>query len=595
MKFRYILFAATAGMMLTSCNEDSFLDNPPQGSLSDGVINSGNKVDLLTNAAYAALMGPSPQDWSVWCYPTTNWSYGSVRSDDAYKGGGGDGDLNDIHRMEIMDVDATNGNGDSKWYHLYTSVQRCNSALRMLENMTDEQLKDRNVQIAEMKVLRSHFYFELSRLFNRIVYFEENYTGNISALSNVEFTRDQILEKIATEMENAAKVLPETQPQIGRINKYMATAYAAKVNLYRAYKQDDETHKVVSIDHQLLQKVVEGCDVLINSGKYDLLPNFQDLDKVSTGDNSKEAVFQVQYSMNDGSGSAGRINWSNLLNSPKGPYNGDGFFLPSQDLIDAYQTDENGLPLFDTYSAKHFDEWNADLNKSENTTANVDPRVDFVVGRPGITWKTYKDSPCQADWVRDQATYGQHTCKRFFVSPESSEMYKGWPWGASALNWNIIRYTDVLLWKAEALIEMNQNLDEARKLINKVRERAANKAYWVKDFNDDSKYAANYKISTYPEAGWTQDYARKALRFEMRLETAMEGERFFDLVRWGIAAETMNKYFEREKDKRVYYRIAKFTEGKDEYLPISQTQYNLSNGSYTQNPGYAQFNLSYKE
>lgn len=84
------------------------------------------------------------------------------------------------------------------------------------------------------------------------------------------------------------------------------------------------------------------------------------MDKVSTGDNSKEGVFQVQYSMNDGSASAGRINWSNLLNAPQGPYSGDGFFLPSQDLIDAYQTDENGLPLFDTYYKKHFDVWNAE-------------------------------------------------------------------------------------------------------------------------------------------------------------------------------------------------------------------------------------------
>ena len=267
MKFKYILFAAAVSLMATSCNEDIFLDNQPQGSLSDGVIKNDNKVDLLTNAAYSALMGPNPQDWSVWTCPVTNWSYGSVRSDDAYKGGGGTVDLADVHRMEIMDVDATNGNGDSKWYHLYTSVQRCNSALRMLESMSDEQLKDRKVQIEEMKVLRGHFYFELSRLFNRIPYFEENYEGKVSDVSNVEFTRDQILEKIATTMEEAAKVLPESQPEIGRINKYIATAYAAKVNLYRAYKQDETTHKVISIDQNLLQKVVSECDGLINSGK----------------------------------------------------------------------------------------------------------------------------------------------------------------------------------------------------------------------------------------------------------------------------------------------------------------------------------------
>lgn len=590
MKLKNIAIVTAAALLTVSCSEDSFLDNKPQGVLSDEVIQGDGRIDLLTNAAYAALMGPNPQDWSVWLFPVTNWTYGSVRSDDAYKGGGGTGDCADIHRMEIMDMDATNGNVDSKWYHLYTSVQRCNAALRMLNDMTDEQVTDRSVQIAEMKFLRAHFYFELSRLFNKIVYFEEDYTGNISDLSNNEYTRDQILEKIASTMEEAAQILPQAQPQIGRINKYIAYAYAAKVNLYRAYKQDEATHQVTGTDASLLQKVVSECDQVINSGRYGLMDNFQDLDKVCTGDNCKESVFQVQYSMGDGSGSAGRINWSNLLNAPQGPYSGDGFFLPSQDLVDAYQTDENGLPKFDSYYTQHYDVWNAATGKSDNVSASVDPRVDFIIGRPGVRWKTYTKTACLNTWVRDQGTYGQHCCKRFFVSPESSEMFKGWPWGASALNWNVIRYSNVLLWKAEALIELNQSLDEARRLINQVRHRAANPTYWVKDFASNDKYAANYNIAEYPTDGWTQDYARKALRFEMRLETAMEGERFFNLVRWGIAETVMNGYFAHERSSRAYYVNSKFTKGKDEYLPISITQYNLSNGAYTQNPGYASFN-----
>ena len=589
MKLKNIAIAMLAAASLTACNEDSFLDNKPQGVLTPEVMESTKGVDLLVNSAYAALGGPEGQAWSVWTVPTTNWTFGSVRSDDAYKGGGGVGDLGDVHRLEISDIDATNGNLDSKWYHLYTSIQRCNSALRLLNSLSDDQIKNREVRIAEMKALRAHFYFELSRMYNRIVVFDENYEGDVTDLSNVEFTRDQILEKIATELDAAAQVLPETQSEVGRVNKYMALAYEAKVCLYRAYKQDEETHKVTGIDQQLLQRVVNLCDQVINSGRYGLLDNFQDLDKVSTGDNSREGVWQIQYSMDDGSSSAGRINWSNLLNAPQGPYSGDGFFLPSQDLIDAYQTDEKGLPEFDTYYQHHYSIYNPDTKKLENVDGNVDPRLDFVVGRPTITWKTYTDTPCEDYFVRDRGTYGYNCTKRFFVSPESGEMYKGWPWGASALNWNIIRYSDILLWKAEALIEMNQNLDQARQLINQVRARAAKSHYWVRDFNDNSKYAANYKIALYPAEGWTQDYARKALRMETRLETAMEGERFFDLVRWGIAAETMNAYYAREKGTRVYYNTAKFTAGKNEYFPISDTQYNLSKGAYTQNPGYGSF------
>ncbi|MBS7385271.1 MAG: RagB/SusD family nutrient uptake outer membrane protein, partial [Bacteroidales bacterium] len=72
-------------------------------------------------------------------------------------------------------------------------------------------------------------------------------------------------------------------------------------------------------------------------------------------------------------------------------------------------------------------------------------------------------------------------------------------------------------------------------------------------------------------------------------ECAMEGERFFDLVRWGIAADVMNKFFECERDNRVYYQGTTFTAGKDEYLPITNNQYKFSGRNYVQNPGYGQF------
>lgn len=329
------------------------------------------------------------------------------------------------------------------------------------------------------------------------------------------------------------------------------------------------------------------------SNRYGLLDDFQGLDLVAN-ENGKESVFAIQYSMNDGTESAGRINWSNLLNSPGGgsPYGGDGFFLPSQDLINAYQTDANGLPDFN-YQSKSDYSW-AVLNNGvytlQNTTPNVDPRLDFVVGRPTITWKTYPDKPCEG-WVRDKETYGYNCAKRFWVSPESSDMFNGWPWGASQLNWQIIRYADILLWKAEALIELNEGngLETARDLINQIRNRARNSAY-VKDFNDHSKYAANYLVNPYPADVWNQDYARQALRWETRLEKALEGERFFDLVRWGIVETTMNKYITAESDNRIYYANAHFTGGKDEYYPVPNNQYGFSGGKYVQNPGYAPFN-----
>lgn len=582
-----IISYAAAALLLAGCNEADFLNTTPQGVINDKAID----IEMLATSAYAALGGPQGQSWSVWLTPTTNWSYGDVRSDNALKGGGSVGDCGEIHRIETCDVDATVGNLDAKWYHLYCSVQRCNSALKLLNAVSEQEFPARRSRIGEMKMLRAHYYFELSRLYNKIPYFDEHVEiDDYPKISNDVYTRDQILGMIADELDAAAGLLPERQDEIGRVDRYAAWAYEAKVKLYRAYKQDEETHAVTEIDRKLLGEVVVLCDKVLDNPRFDLLQDFQQLDLVEY-ENGCESIFTVQYSMNDGTVDAGRINWSNLLNAPPIPYNGDGFFLPSQNLINAYQTDAEGLPLFDTFDAHDYDIIEFDIaGKAVNTQveSNVDPRLDFVVGRPNIRWKTYTDRPCQASWVRDAGTYGYHCSKRHFVSPESKDLYGGWPWGASQLNWRIIRTADVMLWKAEALIEQNVDLGTARELINAIRERARGSA-WVRDFDDPEKYAAHYKIESYPAVGWTQEYARKALRFESRLEKAMEGERFFDLVRWGIADEVMNRYFETEKKHRVYYGNSSFRSGRDEYFPISNAQYNFSEGRYVQNPGYGTF------
>ena len=586
MKLKNIL-ASLCVVMTTGCS-DNFLEHPPQGSLSAGVMNSPEAIELLVNAAYASLYGMTNEQGDPCMRPTTNWSYGEVRADNAYKGGGGEGDVWDVHAMETFQLQSNNGNLDGKWFNLYSLISRCNSALRVLKAADPNEYKDRDMRIAEVKVIRAHHYFELVRLFNKVPYIDEDLkVSEYVDVPNDQFTRKEHLARIAGDLLDAAEDLPEKQGEVGRINRNIALAYAAKVKLYEAYEQDEQTHVVTGVNKQLLREVVDLIDEVKG---YDLLKDFQQLDMIAY-ENGPESVFSVQYSMNDGSSDGGRINWSNLLNSPGGnsPYHGDGFFLPSQDLINAYQTDENGLPVFDYQSRPDYgvvefiDETHQNLSNTEPT---VDPRLDFVVGRPTITYKTYRETPCQS-WVRDRGVYGHNCAKRFWVSPESPDMIKGWPWGASELHWQIIRSADLLLYKAEALIELGEDLETARQLINRVRQRAMDSEY-VKDFNNPEKDAANYKIGLYPAEGWTQDYARKALRTEMRLEKALEGERFFDLVRWGIAQDVMTRYFEAEKDQRVYYQVAKFDAG-EEYFPIPVAQYNFSLGRYTQNYGYPDF------
>ncbi len=589
MTLKNIMTAALVCLTFTACSDD-FLENKPQGPLSEGNMNDPQAVDLLVSGAYATFGCRYADSNDPHWYPVTNWSYGEVRADNAYKGGGGETDAWEIHDMETAKIQPNNGFLDGKWFNVYCGISRCNSAIRALNKVDENLIPEKNIRIAEVKVIRSHWYFELVRLFNRIPYMDIDLPENeYQSVRNDEFTREQHLARIAGELLEAAEVLPEAQTEIGRVNRRIALAYAAKVKLYQAYEQDPQTNAVININKSLLQEVVNLIDQVQG---YDLLADFQQLDLLEY-ENGPESVFAIQFSKDDGSSGVGRINWSMLLNSMTGPgcpWQGDGFFLPSQDLINAYQTDENGLPLFDYQNRPDYGNVVFDSNGGYtlgNVDGNVDPRLDFVIGRPTIRYKTYTERPCGL-WVRNSDTYGYNNTKRFWLSPESPDATQGWPWGASALNWQLIRYADLLLYKAEALIEIGgSGLEEARALINRVRTRAMNSDY-VKDFYDRTKDAANYKIGLYPASVWNQDYARQALRTEMRLEKAMEGERFFDLVRWGIAKETMNNYFAAEKDNRIYYQNASFETG-EEYFPVPVAQYNFSGGIYVQNPGYPSF------
>jgi hypothetical protein len=143
-----------------------------------------------------------------------------------------------------------------------------------------------------------------------------------------------------------------------------------------------------------------------------------------------------------------------------------------------------------------------------------------------------------------------------------------------------------MLFKAEALIELGRQ-DEALPLINQLRNRAAQSTALLKQ--GDGTPTSNYGMSAYKpgtNCTWTQDFARQALRWERRLEFATEGYHFFDLVRWGIAADYINKYFAIEKTRSSHLSDAAFKKGRDEYFPIPLNQINYSKGLYQQNVGW---------
>lgn len=579
MKISYKILGAIFAMSvgLVACSED-FLERPPLGTLNEGTLQSADGVELLCTSAYGALHSPNAHEWfNTFLNGGCNgWLYSDVRSDVAYKGGGGIADCANFHAMEVFNgVYPQHGHIDGKWFNLYSSVQRAQSALRVLNNLTDEEFPARKSRIGEMKFLRSLYFFDLQRLFNRIPYFDENVAiGEYVDISNVEYTREELLDKIATDLGEAAELLPEYQNEVGRVNKYAAKALQAKVLLYRAYEHDD-SYSVKNINRTILEQVVSLCNEL--EGHYSLLADFQHLDLIAF-DNGVESVFEIQFSHDDGT-TLHRTSWMYALCSPTAAkYAGCGFFQPSQNLVNSYRTDENGLPLLDDYNSVSI------ITREDGLNNNVDPRLDFVVGRPGIRWKTYTTETYGDNWVRDAGTYGKFGCKRHLISPEDPAM---WELGMCDLNWDIIRYADVLLWKAEALIELDRHA-EALPIINQIRERAKKSSY-VKDWTNPTSNAAKYVIDTYKDGEnctWTKEYARKALRHERKIEFAMEGDRFFDLVRWGVAADVMNEYFAAERMHRPYMGEATFTHGKDEYLPIPSAQIELSHGLYQQNPFY---------
>lgn len=257
-----------------------------------------------------------------------------------------------------------------------------------------------------------------------------------------------------------------------------------------------------------------------------------------------------------------------------------GWSQPSQAMVNAFKTDASGLPMFDTYNDTQM------KDSIDFLTNGVDPRLDHTVGIPGHPYKYSPSFIYKSSWARTPTIYGPYSTMKEMLRPDDPGLRKVGAFFGTAKNSDIIRYADVLLWKAEALIELGRQ-NEALPLINLLRVRAKNSTVRLK--KTDGSNPSNYRMGQYIDGVncvWTKDFARKALQWERRIEFAMESPRFFDLVRWGIATETLNAYLAVEKTRHSYLQNASFTKGKDEYLPIPQAQIDLTEGLYKQNNGW---------
>ena len=565
--------------LLASCSSE-FLDYEPTGLLSSANVATAENAESLVTAAYAAigndeLVGPI----------THQWVYGSVRSDDAYKGGGGRGDVDVIDRYEQYNTtipDYGDWMTPKTWTNHYKAISRANFALSVINSIPDAEYPQKKGRQAELRFLRAHSHFMLKLLFNKVPFITEDLSQEQIMKTSNNLTSDELWDKIAADFLFALDNLPQIQSQVGRASKNAAAAYLAKLRLYQAYEQND-AHQVVNINQSRLQEVIQYADQV--AGKQletDFGYNFLD-----GHDNGPESVWAVQFSINDGT-NTGRVSFVTGLNSPHGTplYGCCGFHLASQNMVNAFRTDANGLPLLDTFNVQDIF-WR--INNGVATLSagiKVDPRIDHTVGIPGRPFKykntlnTTGDMIYKFSWARDPGVYGFFGNMKEQQSPDCSCYVKNGPFIGTSKNVDFIRLADVKLFKAEALIQLNR-YSEALPLINEIRTRAG-----ASTTMPLAAGASNvYNISTYPSFP-SKEYAFKALMFERRLEFGMEGPRFFDLVRWGIAEPVLNAYISKEKIRRDYLSSAHFTAGRDEYYPIPQREIDFTGGLYIQNPGY---------
>lgn len=535
----------TAGLS-TSCN-DSFLDVVPLGELSEATLQNRAGVELLLVGAYSILdgvnVGPGFSDWHG---SADNWVYGSVTSDDAYKGSNA-GDQPEISIIEAFQHTPDLNHFRGKWQVVYDGIARTNDVLQLVEKAQDMTAAQKTAVIAQARFLRGHYHFEARKMFDKVPYIDEK-TYNPNDANSTKLPNDKdIYPNIVEDLKFAYDNLPNRWPGFpGRATKWAAGATLAKAYLFQN-------------NFAAAKPILEA---IVSSGGYRLVNSYHDNYRAVTNNNA-ESIFEVQHSVNDGAGTGRNGNRGHTLNFPyAGLTTCCGFFQPTQNLVNAHKTDENGLPFLDTFNDEDVP------NTATTYQGRVDARLDWTVGRDGIPYLDWGlHNPL---YVRDRAYAGPYSPKK--ASPYRSDVgsltWSGNP-RMNANNYRMIRYAHVLLWLAECEIEIG-DMEKARALVNQVRKRAANPDGFVKLPNGQP--AANYVVGEYT-APWTdKDVARKAVRFEHRLEFAMEGHRFFDLRRWGIIAPTLNAYLTVEETKRTYLRGARFQPNKHEYFPIPQQE-----------------------
>lgn len=566
---------------MSACKQD-FLEKDPLGSLNENTLTTKSGVNGLLIGAYSVLDngGTTGGGWT-----SGKWIFGGVASDDAHTGTEAAA-LQPVPLYENYTHNATTSSVNLRWTVLYAGVQRSNDVLRVLNKTPETELPlDQATQVqAEARFLRGYYHLEAMLMWRNIPYIDEtmdfandNYNvGNETA----------IWPNIEADFNYAADNLTPTKGDAGRVNSWAAKAFLVKAYMFQ--------HKFTEAKPLLEDIIAHG--VTAKGEKYALMDNYHD-NFLPSKKNNSESVFAAQMSVNDGaSGANGTAsNGTGHAGPYGGPYPSYGFYQPSFSLVNSYKTDsQTGLPLLDSFNDSDVknDQGIASSEPFTPYEGTLDARLDWTVSRRGIPLLDWGIMPGQA-WVRQQSVAGPYLSIKSANPKSEPEAREAGGSNSTGVNNVLIRFADVLLWAAEVEVEIG-SLDKAEMYVNQVRARAANPAGWVKKYVDDSDPskgftdipAANYKVGLYKGEFVLkgQEFAREAVRFERKLEMAMEGHRFFDLQRYdggsGYMAEVLNDYIEHETSIPGYnfnYMIgAKFVKDKNEIYPIPQAQIDLS-------------------
>ncbi|MCX6204860.1 MAG: RagB/SusD family nutrient uptake outer membrane protein [Bacteroidetes bacterium] len=579
------LFIITA---LAACGK-SFLDKPPIGTLSPIIVSSEDGIQGLLVGAYSLVDGEGASG-DGFASGASNWIFGGVTSDDAYKGSDPT-DVADAAPMEKWgsSLTPTNGAIPQKWNLNFAAIQRCNDVINTVKISTSLTDAKKTLLVAQARFLRAYYHMDLKKIFGNIPFVDETINPTNTAVSNTV----DAWPKINDDLKFAADNLPETWSEIGRANKWAAKSMQAKALMFQ---------KNLPAAYTILKEVIASGKTS-KGDKYDLNTNYYSNFNPAQK-NSKESVFAAQTSVQDGSsvawGGDPNGNYGDILNFP---YNGGpgaccGFYNPSQDLADAFKTDANGLPFTDTYQVGN----HVSSQYGTAYVGNLDPRIDWTMGRPGIPYLDWGPHP-GVDWIRNPQNDGVFSPLKNVYAASQKGAYTDVGsayWGPTELvanNVNIIRFSNVLLWAAECAADAG-DLPGALAYVNRVRNRMTNAAGWVYKASAYNADAAQYATQTTPadtyKIGLYTSFADKAtavkaIQLETRLELGMEGHRFFDLVRWGIAASTINTFIAREVN-RPLKKGAVFIAGTHEMMPIPQNEIDNMNADgtirLTQNKGY---------